>query len=173
MNKILAFGGSNSSQSINYQLLYYVQEHCLPEMELLDIRSWDLPLFGVDLEREIGSPDDIIRLYDKIQSCDILLIGSPEHNGNMTAFMKSTLDWLSRKDREFLNNCKVYIMGTSPGRGGAQNSLANLSRFVERVSGQVPESFSLPSFGHVFEEGKLIPEHATRLASFISQLKSN
>lgn len=172
MNKILSFAGSNSSRSINYQLLHYVQEQYLPEMELVDIRNWELPLFGVDLEQKIGSPDDILRLYEKIQSCDTLLIGTPEHNGNMTAFMKSTLDWLSRKDREFLNNCRVFIIGTSPGRGGAQGSIANLGRFVERLSGQKAPSFSLPSFGHVFEDGRLIPEHADRLTAFISQLTS-
>lgn len=172
MKKIVAFAGSNSSQSINHALLEYIKAHHLPEMELLAIREWDLPLFGVDLEHQIGSPTDIVRLYDAIQSADKLIIATPEHNGNMTAFLKSTLDWLSRRDKDFLVSTPVFIVGTSRGRGGAGSSIENLVRFVNRLGGTVGSTFSLPSFGHVFENEHLVDAEATRLNDFITLLKN-
>ncbi len=171
MEKILAFAGSNSSQSINHHLLEYIQKHHLPEMEILTIRDWDLPLFGEDLEKRIGSPEDIVKLYDRIQATDKLIIATPEHNGNMTAFLKSTLDWLSRKDRDFLSSTPVFICGTSRGRSGAMGSIENLTKLVNRLGGTVAATFSLPSFGHVFDDERLVDEQAERLEAFTASIK--
>ena len=53
--KIIAFGGSNSQQSINKKLATYVA-HLFEnyEVEVLDLNDFAMPLFSVDLEKEVG-----------------------------------------------------------------------------------------------------------------------
>lgn len=173
MNKIIAFAGSNSKQSINHQLLEMIQQHFDSNFELIRLSDLDVPMFGVDLEAEIGTPKVIEELYAKISSSPILLMACSEHNGNMTAFLKSTLDWLSRKDRSFLEAKDVFLCGTSTGRKGASESIAAVKRLVERLDGDVTATYSLPSYHHVFENGALIPEHRENLDNFVHALKAS
>lgn len=172
MKKILAFSGSNSSTSINHKLLEYIQQTFqLENLELISLKSLKVPMFGVDDEKN-GFPAQLVTLQEAIQSADILLIASPEHNGNMTSYLKSTLDWLSRINRDFLLEKPVFIVGTSPGRGGAMSSIENLKKFVTRLKGNVIQEFSLPSFNHSFENGKLVDEFQSSLNQFIDALKN-
>lgn len=173
MNKIIAFAGSNSKHSINHQLLEIIQRHFSNEFELVKLSDYDIPMFGVDLEAEIGTPKAIEDLYTKINSTSILLMGCSEHNGNMTSFMKSTLDWLSRRDRSVFEAKDIFLCGTSTGRKGASESIAAVKRLVERLDGDVTATFSLPSFNHVFEDGELIPEHRENLDNFVHELKAS
>ena len=172
MSKILAFAGSNSSTSINQELLQYVQKtYTLSEMKIISLRSLDIPMFGVDAEKENGYPKAISDLSKQIVEASKLVIATPEHNGNMTSYLKSTMDWLSRLDKEILKEKQVFILGTSPGRGGALGSIENLKKLVLRLGGEVKAEFSLPSYGHSFENGKMIAEHSIKLDEFISKLK--
>lgn len=53
--KIIAFGGSNSSKSINKMLATYASglfEDA--EVEILDLNDFEMPLFSVDREKEVG-----------------------------------------------------------------------------------------------------------------------
>jgi len=73
--KIIAFGGSNSKNSINKKLATYVShlfENC--EVEVLDLNDFALPLFSVDLEAEIGKPQLAKDFLDKIATADILVV---------------------------------------------------------------------------------------------------
>ena len=52
--KIIAFAGSNSSKSINKKLVTYASslfENA--EVEILDLRDYQAPVFSVDVEKEI------------------------------------------------------------------------------------------------------------------------
>lgn len=173
MNKIIAFAGSNSQNSINHHLLEIIQSHFEDGFELIKLSELNIPMFGVDLEKEINTPKSINELYDKINSSPILLMACSEHNGNMTAYMKSTLDWLTRRDRDFMAAKEVFLCGTSPGRKGASESIAFVQRFVERFDGEVAATFSLPSYNHVFEDGELILEHRKNLDNFVHLLKAS
>ncbi|NGF77117.1 NAD(P)H-dependent oxidoreductase [Fluviicola sp. SGL-29] len=172
MAKILAFAGSNSSSSINHQLLKYIQSNYLPEMKLVELRSFEVPMYSMDTELNSGIPLTVQKLHVEIKHADLLLLSTSEHNGSYTSYFKSTMDWLSRFDRDFVKEKPVFIAGTSPGRGGASNSIELSKRLMERLGATVKQTFSLPSFGHVFENGKLIEEHESRLADFITTVKS-
>ena len=104
MGSLLATAGSNSSASINYQLVRYtaslVDSH---PVELLELAEIDFPMYDQDSERNTGFPDPILKLLDTVRGCDGLILSVNEHNGNPSAFTKNILDWLSRKDRNFLN----------------------------------------------------------------------
>lgn len=55
--KVLAFAASNSRQSINKQLVTHAA-NLIPDtdVEILDLNDFELPLFSVDAEAELGKP---------------------------------------------------------------------------------------------------------------------
>lgn len=170
MPKILSFAGSNSSTSINYNFLQYIKQYYINDMELLDLRTFEVPMYSIDQENESGIPKTVIELNNQIKNAEILLLATSEHNGSYSSYFKSTIDWLSRLDRDFCKDKVVIIVGTSNGRGGAASSIELSKRLMERLGAHVIGTFSLPSLGHVFENDRLIEEQELRLSQFISQL---
>lgn len=170
MSKILAFAGSNSSASINHKLLEYIKAAHLPELHLLELRSLEVPVYSIDKEKESGIPQPVKNFYTEIKGADTLLVASSEHNGSYTGYFKSVIDWLSRFDREFVKGKKIFIAGTSTGRGGAKGSVESSKKVFERLGAEVVSTFTLPSFEYVFENGELVEEHHERLVEFLSHL---
>ena len=53
MSKILAFAGSNSSQSINHELVSYVVNQLIDEeVKLIRLTDYHLPIYQIDHEQE-------------------------------------------------------------------------------------------------------------------------
>ena len=84
--KVIAFAASNSKQSINKQLVTYAASLLEnADVELLDLNDYELPLFSVDIEKEIGQPALAQAFLDKLGHADALVISLAEHNGNYSA----------------------------------------------------------------------------------------
>ncbi len=80
---ILSFGASSSKNSINKVLATYAAS-LVPDatVEVIDLNDFELPLFSVDLEKELGSPIAAQALFNKIGQADALVIAFAEHNGS-------------------------------------------------------------------------------------------
>ena len=147
MTKIIAFTGSNHSKSINQHLLKHaanlIENH---EVEVLDLRDYESPMFSLDLEAAEGQPEILKELEAKISESSILLIAVPEYNGFMPSFFKNTIDWLSRINRAFLKDKKIVLLSTSPGGYGGKQSLEHTASILPRFGGEVIATFSLGSF---------------------------
>ena len=81
--KIIAFGGSNSKQSINKRLAAYASslfENA--DVEVLDLNDYAMPVFSVDLEKEIGQHEVAKAFLSKLKEADILVVSMAENNGN-------------------------------------------------------------------------------------------
>lgn len=177
MANILAFAGSNSSTSINYQLTKYtaslLEEH---KSQLLNMVDYNLPMFSEDLEREKGYSDVLMDLMQQIEPADGIIISVNEHNSSPSAYFKNVLDWLSRLNKDFLLHKKVLLMSTSRGKRGATSSLGIIKAILPRFGADVVATFSLPSFSHTFDEAKgitdteLSNEHKKALELFLSQI---
>ncbi len=97
--KIIAFAGSNSQQSINKKLVTYAASLFEnPEVEVLDLNDFQMPLFGVDIEKEIGQHSIAKAFLDKISTADILVVSLAENNENYSVAFKNIFDWCSRID---------------------------------------------------------------------------
>jgi len=159
MKKVLAFAGSNSSTSINQQLLDFVvgriKTHEIKEIKLTD---YPLPIYSADLEKNEGFPINAMIIKNLIMESEALIIAVNEHNAGPSAFFKNIIDWLSRVNRNFLEGKKILLISTSPGKRGAKSSLEYTKNIFARFGGEVTESFSLPSFKDNFQEGKVINE---------------
>ncbi len=147
MKKILLFSGSNSSRSINQRLILHISKLINGfTVKVLNLANFNIPIFSEDLEREKGYSKELKKLHDEIISADGLVISVPEHNGNLPAFFKNILDWLSRLDRNFLKDKKIFLCSTSPGSRGGKRSMEVAERTFPYFGGKVVSSFSLPSF---------------------------
>lgn len=152
MASILAFAGSNSSNSINFKLVKYTSSLLNHEVELVNMANRTFPMYGEDREKQLGYPDAINELKAKIDKADALLISVNEHNSGVSAYFKNVLDWLSRVDRSYLENKKVMLLSTSPGKRGGISALEYVQGALPRVGAQVTSSFTLPMFHSSFNE---------------------
>lgn len=153
MKHIVGFAGSNSRTSINKQLVKYTLEQFDGITgELLDLNDFSLPLFGVDLEREIGYPENAKKFLKKLQAADGIVISLAEHNGAYTAVFKNLFDWMSRIDRKLFNDIPMLLMATSTGARGGASVLAMASDRFPRHNANIVAKFSLPSFNENFSE---------------------
>lgn len=151
MAELLATAGSNSSYSINFQLVRHtLGSYGSHPTDLIDGSRLEIPLYSEDRERESGFPDPVRGLYQKLRSCRGLILSVNEHNSNPSAYTKNLLDWLSRLDRNFMAGIPVLLMSTSRGKRGGQSSREITARMLERFgAGQIVQ-FSLPGFREVF-----------------------
>ena len=151
MNKILAFTGSNSPTSINHQLLLNVTRRITEhEVELIQLKELEIPIYSIEIEKQ-GIPQDVKFLYEKIQNNSALIISVNEYNGNVSGFFKNIIDWLSRVDRRFLQQKKLFLMSTSPGERGGASALEYCKNQLPRMGAEILESFSLPQFYENFD----------------------
>ena len=151
MKRILAFTGSNSSTSINQKLLeYVVSEITEHKTKILKLVNYSMPMYSEDEEKNNGFPGMTLGLKQEISEVDALIISVNEHNGSWSAFFKNVIDWLSRLDRNFLENKKILLMSTSPGKRGGIGSLEYAKNVLPRFGAEIIESFSFPSFHENF-----------------------
>ncbi|WP_224483079.1 NADPH-dependent FMN reductase [Robertkochia aurantiaca] len=152
MKTILAFAGSNSSESINFKLLKYTASLIKDyQVDVMNMAKMPFPMYSLDEEKNQGYKNSLVELRDDIQAADGVIIAVNEHNGNMSAYFKNLLDWLSRLERQFMEDTKVMLISTSPGKGGAMNALTRAKETLPRFGATIVSDFSLPSFNHSFD----------------------
>ena len=156
MKKILAFAGSNSSKSINAKLIQsLIKDINTAEVTELNLSHYPLPIFGEDIEKSEGYPQNLKVLLEVIKEHDALIISVNEHNGSISAFFKNVLDWLSRIEYKFLTDKKVLLFSASPGKRGALTALEYTAGVLPRYNGEVFASTSFPSFSENFDKDNL------------------
>ncbi len=163
MSKIIAFSGSNSSTSINKQLIHYIST-IKENVEVIDLKDFEPPIYSPDLEKEVGSHQKIKDLVSKFSEADGVIISTPEHNSMPPAFFKNILDWLSRTGATYLDGTKylqdkkVIVMSSSPGGSGAKGAQALVQKMVGYAGAEVVGNYTLPSFYDNFIDGQLVNE---------------
>lgn len=151
--KILAFGASTSSTSINSKLANHAANLVSgAEVTELDLREYNLPLFSEDEEKENGVPADAQKFLDAIRSHDAVVVSLAEHNGSYAAAFKNLYDWASRIEYEVWSNKSMLLMATSPGGRGGVTVLEAAKATFPRMGADLKATFSLPSFYDNFGE---------------------
>lgn len=156
--KILAFGASNSQTSINKALATFTASLAPgAEVEVLDLNDYALPLFGEDLEKEIGQPSAAKAFFSKIGSADGVIVSFAEHNGSYSAAYKNIFDWASRIDQKVFQDKPTLFLATSPGPGGASSVLASAKGSAPFFGVELVNAVSVPNFYDVFDadEGRI------------------
>lgn len=177
MAQLLAFAGSNSSTSINYKLVKFtvklVKEH---QVQTLNLANYPFPMYSEDTEKKEGYSNSLVEFKNDIQKVDGLIISVNEHNGNPSAYFKNVLDWLSRLERKFLLDKKVFLMSTAPGKRGGLGALGVIESLFPRFGAEISATFSLPSFHDNFDsesgtiESDFAASHQEALQTFLNSL---
>jgi len=152
MSKIIAFGASTSSNSINKKLATYVARLINSNSEILDLNTYEVVMYSADQENKLGIPEKIKNFNAQIQSADVIVISLAEHNGGYTAAFKNIFDWSSRENSKVFEGKKVFLLSTSPGpRGGLTVLEAAANRFPFHGA-QIVGKLAFPSFQNNFDE---------------------
>lgn len=172
MKKILAFSGSNSSTSINQQLVKIASTYAVnAEVEVIDLRDYEALIFGLDLEKE-GVPSAMVELKEKMHSVDGFIVSSPEHNGSMPAFLKNSLDWVSRQGGKIFNDKPVVFLSTSPGPRGGASVLKHLVEIMPYRGAKVVGSHGVGSFESKLEGGELYGADKEAIQELVAKLEA-
>lgn len=160
--KIIAFAGSNSQNSINKKLATYAASLFEDAtVEILDLNDFAMPLFSVDIEKEIGEHPKAQLFLDQLATADILVMSLAENNGNYSVAFKNVFDWCSRIMNKVFQEKNTLLMATSPGQRGGKSVLDIAQNNLPRYGATIKAVFSLPSFNENFdvEQGRISNEN--------------
>lgn len=147
MKKIVAFAGSNSSTSINHQLVSLVASYIKDnEVEVIRLTDYPLPIYGEDVEKEQGFSKGLEQLVARLKEADGVIISVNEHNGTVSSFFKNTLDWLSRIEYKFLDGKKIMLLSASPGGRGGLSAYEYSKGILARYGGEIVAGTTFPNF---------------------------
>lgn len=152
--KVTAFAGSNSSRSINRELVKFTLSYFdKAEINLLDMNEFEMPIFSVDREDK-GYPELAYKFHQLMNDSDFIICSLAENNRTYSAAFKNIFDWCSRIDLNIFKNKPMLLMSTSPGGYGGGNVMNAAKSFFPSCGANIIETFSLPRFNRNFEIGK-------------------
>ncbi len=172
MKKIVAFAGSNSKHSINMQLVKYTLTYFDGfEINVLDLNDFEVSIFSVDREKEMGYPKLAYDFRKEMRDSDAIICSLAENNRTYSVAFKNVFDWSSRIGMDIFAEKPMFLMSTSPGAYGGGNVMAAATSFFPKCGANILETFSLPSFNKNFGDGKitdieLAEVHKTKVESF-------
>jgi chromate reductase, NAD(P)H dehydrogenase (quinone) len=145
--KLFAIAGALRTGSLNRKLLGIavdrVRGHGL-EVEVGELRDFDLPLYDGDLEAAGRIPAGALALSARIAAADALLIASPEYNFSVPGVVKNAIDWMSRLKPMPLRGKRALLLSASPSPVGGNRGLWALRVPLEGLGVHVfPEMYSL------------------------------
>ena len=153
MKKIVAFGASSSKKSINKILANFAAKQIEnAEVNLLDLNDFEMPIYSVDYENEIGIPEQAYKFKNELSSANGIIISFAEHNGSYTAAFKNIFDWISRVEKIVWFNKPMFLLATSDGARGAITVLKVAHDRISKGGQLYIPSYSLPNFSQNFDE---------------------
>lgn len=150
--KILSFAASNSTNSLNGQLIDYAGRLIKnglvagAEVTTIDLNDYDMPTFSVDRQEADGIPQAAHDFFNAIGDADAVVVSFAEHNGNYTSAYKNLFDWASRIDMRVYQDTPAVLFATSPGPGGGANVLQMAVASGQFFGYEVLASLSIPAF---------------------------
>lgn len=121
--------------------------------DVIDLTDFPLPIYHGDEEAEHGVPDAAVRLHERLDRHDGLIVFTPEYNGGPSALLKNSIDWVTRVERAVLQRPLVGFAAASPGGRGARTVLSVMRSIGAHLSMRmVADDFSLPHAGDAFAE---------------------
>jgi chromate reductase len=178
--KILAFAGSLRAGSYNKKLIAHAADAARAagaEVEVVDFRSLDLPIFDEDLESASGLPAGAKKLKALMRDHDGFLIASPEYNSSITGALKNAIDWASRSETDDEPELVAYrgkaaaIMSASPGGLGGMRGLVHLRSILGNIGVLVlPDQVAISAAHNAFSEtGALTDQRKARQVNSLAE----
>ena len=187
--RIVALAGSLREGSYNKRLAYAAAElagEAGASVTEIDLRDYPMPIYDGDIEEADGLPESTRALKRIFQEHDGLILSCPEYNGSITALLKNTLDWLSRKEGDeqsmvAFDGKIAILLSASPGALGGLRGLTTVRTILTTLGVLVlPNQVAVPRAYEAFDaDGSLVDDRqqarvqrlAERLVTTITRLK--
>lgn len=174
MHKIAIISGSIRTGKQSHKLAFffkkYLEDKNLAVVEILDLATYNFPLFEERLVFTEQPTEQEIDFASKVKVADAVILVSPEYNASYPASVKNAVDFLGK---EWYHK-PVAIVTVSSGNFGGVNANALLQLLMLRMKAiVVPASFPVPNIAETFnEEGEPTDKLATykRADIFIDEL---
>lgn len=186
--KILAFAGSARKGSFNKMLAAAAAEGAREagaEVTVIDLRDYEMPLYGGDQEAAQGLPENAKKLKALFLQHQGLLLACPEYNSSITPLLKNVIDWVSRKEGDeaplaCYRGKAAALLAASPGALGGLRGLVTVRSILGNIGVTVlPDQKAVPNAGEAFgADGKLknekdrqaVEKIGARLAEVVAKL---
>ena len=105
------------SHNVALYLQKYINQNRLAEVEILDLASYNFPVFESPLKYQSNPSSSVIEFKNKIVAADGIIIVTPEYNGSIPASLKNIIDLLFE---EWHRKPIAFSTVSSGGFGGSQ-----------------------------------------------------
>jgi NAD(P)H-dependent FMN reductase len=148
----------------------YVEEHEIARVEVLDLQTYDFPVFEERLKFQQNPLPAAIEFAEKVRTADGVLIITPEYNGGYPAALKNAVDLLVEEWKKK----PVAICTVSSGAFGGMQVITSLQYSFWKLGAlTVPALFPVPKVQEAFDEqGVPADKNGTdkRAGAFINEL---
>lgn len=165
--KITIISGSNRIGRQSHKIAKYLETIAngkpeISEVSVLDINEYNFPVMEERHGRLENPPSRLEEFHQVLDSCDGLIIVTPEYNGGMSGALKNTLDYF----RHEYTNKPMTAVTVSGGNMGGVNALHQLWYWMLHVGGIVsPTKLLVSNVAKAFNEtGEVIDERLIRNA---------
>lgn len=150
---LVAFGASNSRESINRRLAIYTANQINNGIvNILDLNDFEMPIYSIDREKRYGIPEPAKAFKGHLKKAQGIVISFAEHNGSYSTAFKNIFDWISRMEKDVWCQLPMFLLATSPGGNGASIVLETAVNKFRRMNSNTIAHFSLPHFYDNFIE---------------------
>ena len=152
MKKIVAFGASSSSNSINKKLATFAANK-IPNSQaiILDLNDFEMPIYSEDRDKINGIPEKAYEFKKILKNADGIIISFAEHNGSYTSAFKNIFDWISRIEKIVWCGKPMLLLSVSDGERGAKLVLETAFNRIKRENSETIFKFSLKNFYSTFD----------------------
>lgn len=161
--------GRNSHRVALY-LKNYIVENNLADVEVLDLKEYDFPLFDERLRLQKDPSSGAIEFAARVRAADGVIIVTPEYNGGYPASLKNVVDLLNDEWRRK----PVAISTVSDGPFGGAQVITSLQFSLWKIRAwTVPAMFPVIKVIEAFDENGVPADRITadkRAAGFVSEL---
>lgn len=128
----------------------------------INLGTYDLPLYNEDLD----APENVEKLVQKIQSCDGVVIVSPEYNGGLPPVLKNAIDWTSTTGTAHFKKPYWGISACTPGVMSGIMCMRQINYILMRLGAHVsPVQVGVGNAATAFDaKGELVAETPSCLA---------
>lgn len=162
--------GANSPRVAQY-FKQYIETNQLAEVSLIDLASYNFPIFEERLKFLENPSEQILDFAAKIKAADAVIIVTPEYNGGYPASLKNVTDLLHE---EWKRKPIAISMVSSGAFAGTQVITSLLFTLWKIGATMVPTMFPVASVQNTFnEQGHPVLDKEgidKRAAAFVSEL---
>lgn len=137
------------SHSVALYFKRYVEENQIAEVEILDLKEFQFPIFNERLSLQVKPSQQALAFADKINNADGIIIVTPEYNGGYPASLKNVTDLLYK---EWYHKPVAIATASGGPFGGAQVITSLQFSLWKMKAWTVPAMFPVPSVQDAFDE---------------------